>query len=76
MFHNADAGVRAAFASALHLSPIDREKTAEAAWGHIAPNVVQFRRRDDGKVMMKWANTEMFSPEEQEVEPNKLPAIR
>jgi hypothetical protein len=66
---NADEGVQAAFASAMGLSANDPVKTAEAAWARVKPNVVQFEKLANGNVMIKWANTEMYSPEQQEVPP-------
>jgi hypothetical protein len=64
---NGDEGVRAAFYSALGLEPTPREKTAEALSQTVRPNVVQLQKLANGNVMMKWANTDMFSPQQQEV---------
>ena len=64
---NGDRGVQAAFHSALSLAPTDREKTAQVLADRIRPNVVQLRKLANGNVMVKWANTEMFAPQEEEV---------
>lgn len=64
---NGDEGVAAAFGSALTLGPTDREKTAQVVANSVRPNVVQLRKLANGNVMVKWANTEMFAPQETEV---------
>lgn len=66
-YANADEGVRAAFESALNLEPTDIVKSAEAAWGAIKPNVVQLTKQANGKVLVKYANTDMYAPQEEEV---------
>jgi hypothetical protein len=68
-YSNAPEGIKAAALSAARLMTSDVEKTAEAAWSHVRPNVVQIRPLRDGNYLVKWANTEMFSPEEQTVGP-------
>ena len=64
---NSGRGVAAAFHSALSLAPVDREKTAQILADNMRPNVVQLRKLENGNVMVKWANTEMFAPQEEEV---------
>jgi len=60
-------GVKAAFASAMRLTPTDLEKSAAAVAGRIRPTVVQLRKLGTEKVLVKWANDEMFSPQEEEI---------
>jgi len=64
-----DEGMQAAFASASNLEVSDLKKFANTVWESIPPDVVQIRKLDNGKCMVKWANTDMFSPQEQEVDP-------
>lgn len=64
---NGDKGMQAAFDSALSLAPADREKTAQVLADNLRPNVVQLRKLANGNVMVKWANTEMFAPQQEEV---------
>jgi hypothetical protein len=65
---NASEGVKAAFASALGLVPMDVTKTAEAAYDAIKPNVVQVTKLANGRYKVKWANTEAYAPQEQVVD--------
>lgn len=62
-----DEGVLAAFNSALNLTPTNREKTAEVIRDNIKPTVVQFQKLANGNVLMKWANSEMFAPQQEEM---------
>lgn len=64
---NGAEGVRAAFESASQLETSNIKQAAEYVYDRIRPNVVQFRKLQDGNVMMKWANTEMFSPREESI---------
>ena len=64
---NGHEGVRAAFASAMKLTPTDLEKSAEAVANQIKPTVVQLRKLGTNKALVKWANAEMFAPQEEEV---------
>lgn len=64
---NGGRGVTAAFESALSLAPADREKTAQVLADNCRPNVVQLRKLANGNVLVKWANTEMFAPQQEEV---------
>jgi hypothetical protein len=63
----AHEGVKAAFASALNLSLTDLEKSAEVVRTSIRPTVVQIRGLPNGNAMVKWANTDMYAPQEEEV---------
>jgi hypothetical protein len=64
---NGDSGVIAAFDSALSLAPTDREKTAQVLADRTRPNVIQLQKLANGNVLVKWANTEMFAPQVEEV---------
>jgi hypothetical protein len=64
---NGHEGVLAAFNSAIGLEPADLEKTANLLANRIRPTVVQFRKLENGKVMMKWANAEMYAPQSEEL---------
>jgi hypothetical protein len=64
---NGHEGMRAAFNSALSLQPIDLQKTAEVVRNTIRPNVVQMTKMADGNVKVKWANTDMYAPQEEVV---------
>lgn len=68
---NGDAGVQAAFDSALGLESIDTEKTAANLLNSIPPTVFQVRREGKGYIV-KHANPEAFAP--QESEPMPAPA--
>lgn len=60
-------GTRAAFASAVNLTPSNLEKSASHVAGSIRPTVVQLRKLGTDRVMVKWASDEMFSPQEEEI---------
>lgn len=62
-------GPKAALASALNLETIDVEKSAEMIFQNTRPNVVQVRKAGNGNYMVKWANTDMYAPTEEEVDP-------
>lgn len=64
---NGDEGVMAAFSSAAGLSPTSLEKRAEVLRSNLRPNVVQIKKLANGKFKVKWANTEMYAPQEEEV---------
>jgi hypothetical protein len=64
---NGDEGVVAAFRSAMKLTPIDLQKTAEAVANRIRPTVVQMKKIATNKVLVKWAAADMFAPQEEEV---------
>jgi len=64
---NGDEGVKAAFQSAMGLSPTEKEKRASLLASSVRPNVVQIRRLDNGQYKVKWANTEMYAPQEESV---------
>jgi len=65
-----NAGLEAAYESALGLEPIELSKTAEVVRRSIRPNVVQLTKLANGNVKVKWANTDMYYPEEDEVPPS------
>jgi len=69
-YANADEGVQAAYESAINLKLANYEKTAEFNWRQIKPNVVQLQKLANGNVMVKWANTDMFAPNQEEVPPS------
>jgi hypothetical protein len=54
-------------ASALGLFPSDPTKTAEAAWANVRPNVVQLKKLSNGNYRMKYANSEMYEPQQEEI---------
>jgi hypothetical protein len=60
-------GVKAAFASALRLTPSDPEKTASLVASRIKPTVVQITKLGTNKALVKWATDEMFAPQQEEV---------
>lgn len=60
-------GVKAAFQSALGLSLTDLEKSAEVVRNSIRPNVVQIKALSNGNALVKWANSEMYAPQEEEM---------
>ena len=60
-------GVKAAFASALRLTPSDPEKVASMVASRIKPTVVQITKLGTNKAMVKWATDEMFAPQQEEV---------
>ena len=62
-----DEGMRAAFKSALQLTSTNLEKSAKVVSTSIYPNVVQIRPLLNGKAMVKWATSEMYSPQEEEM---------
>lgn len=64
---NGTEGVLAAFNSALGLEVTDLNKTASLLADNLRPNVVQFRKLKDNTVMMKWANHEMYAPQEEQM---------
>lgn len=64
---NSSDGVKAAFASALRLSPSDRAKTAQAVADNTRPTVVQLQKLSNSQVRVKWATGEMFAPQENDV---------
>lgn len=66
---NAQEGVKAAFDSAMGLEPLSLEKSAEATWANIRPNVVQLRKLANGNYMAKYANSEMYAPSQEEMPP-------
>jgi hypothetical protein len=68
-YANAHDGIKAAALSASRLNVSDPAKTAEVAWTHVHPDVVQIKPLLDGNYLMKWANTDMFSPESQLIPP-------
>lgn len=65
---SAPVGVRAAFASAMELEPSDPTKTAEAAYHNLPPTVVQVRKHSAGRYMVKWANSELYAPQQEEMD--------
>lgn len=67
LVENGHEGVRAAFSSALGLSPIDLSKTASVVRNMMRPNVVQLTKLANGKVKLKWANIDMYAPQEEVV---------
>jgi len=69
-YMNANEGVKAAFDSALGLEASDLRKTASVAWSSIKPNVVQLRKLASGNYLMKYANSEMYAPQQEEVPPS------
>jgi hypothetical protein len=64
---NGDEGVRAAFESAMNLEGSDHMKTAEVMSDNIKPTVVQLCKLDNGKTMLKWANADMYAPQQEEI---------
>jgi hypothetical protein len=70
---NADEGVRAAFSSALSLEPPDLVKTAAALFPK--PNVVQVSKAGRGKYRVKYANTGMYAPAQEQVGPEQAQAV-
>jgi len=64
---NADEGVKAAFESAMTLKPADREKVAQVLSDSVKPTVVQIKAQPNGKYMLKWANSDMFAPLQEEI---------
>jgi hypothetical protein len=64
---NADEGVKAAFASALRLTPSDPEKVASFVAQSIKPTVVQLIKQGTDSVLVKWATDEMFAPQQEGV---------
>jgi hypothetical protein len=64
---NADPGVIAAFRSALGLTATDLQKTAQVVTEKIKPTVVQLTKLGSDRVLVKWANGEFFSPQQEEV---------
>jgi hypothetical protein len=68
---NGDEGVKAAFASAINLEPTDPVKTAEVLSENLRPNVVQISRLDNGMCLVKWANTDMYAPQTETVQPQE-----
>jgi len=74
-YANAHDGIKAAALSAARLFTTDVKKTASAAWSHVHPNVVQIKPLVDGNYLVKWANAEMFSPEEEVVGPEVAEAL-
>jgi hypothetical protein len=60
----ADEGVRCAFNSAMGLTPIDLEKSAQVVKSSMKPTVVQLQKLADGSVKVKWANPEMYAPQQ------------
>ncbi len=65
---SAPVGVRAAFASAMELDPSDPTKTAEVAYNSLPATVVQLRKLGAGRYKVKWANSELYAPQEQEMD--------
>jgi hypothetical protein len=72
---SAGDGVKAAFASAARMTATDVVKSAEAALAGIRPNVVQFLKLANGKFLMKWANTEAYAPQQEEVDPQQANSL-
>jgi len=64
---NGNEGVKAAFASALRLSPSDPEKVASFVANHIKPTVVQLSKLGTNRALVKWATDGMFAPQQEEV---------
>lgn len=62
---NGDEGVRAAFNSALGLEISDMKKSASAVARNNRPNVVQLTKLANGQFKVKWANSEMYAPMEE-----------
>jgi len=65
--HNAHDGVKAAFASAMRLTPSDPEKVASMVASRIRPTVVQITKLGTNEAMVKWATDEMFAPQQENV---------
>lgn len=63
----ADEGVQAAFLSAMGLEPSDPVKTAEALEDVLKPSAVQFHKLENGNVLVKWANYDMYAPQQEEM---------
>lgn len=74
-YANAHDAVKAAALSAARLDPTNLEKSASAAWAHVNPDVVQLKKLNTGNYLVKWANTGMFSPEEDVVGPEAAAAL-
>lgn len=70
-YMNANEGVQAAISSALCLEVADIAKTAQLAFDSIPPDVVQMRRLPDGQYLVKWANADMYAPQEQTMQPQQ-----
>jgi len=64
---NGNEGVLAAFNSALGLQVSDTTKTASHVFDRIRPTAVQMRKLANGKVLVKWANHEMYAPQSEEM---------
>jgi hypothetical protein len=64
---NADAGVIAAFRSAMGLNASDLSKTAQSVADRIRPTVVQMQKLGSDRVLVKWANADLFAPQQEEV---------
>lgn len=62
-----DEGVKAAFSSALRLTPSDPEKVASFVANHIKPTVVQLVKLGTDRVKVKWATDDLFAPQQEEV---------
>jgi len=65
--HRASEGVQCAFSSALGLTIVNLEKSAEVVRSSLRPTVVQLTKLADGNVKVKWANPDMFAPQEENV---------
>lgn len=72
---SAGDGVKAAFASAAQMTPTDVIASAKTAMISIPPNVVQFTKLANGKYLMKWANTEGYAPQEQQVDQQQAQSL-
>lgn len=68
-FQNANEGVQAALLSALQLSPINLEKSAEVLQRNLRPDAVQITKLANGRFMVKWAAADMYAPQQEEVQP-------
>jgi hypothetical protein len=64
---NGPEGMKAAFASALNLTPTNLEKTSSLFAESIKPTVVQITKLGTDSAMVKWATDEMFAPQQQQV---------
>jgi hypothetical protein len=60
-------GVKAAFLSAAGLQVSSPTKIAEALSERIRPNVVQITKLGSRRALVKWANTDMYAPQEEEM---------